>query len=185
MSANPKRGEVYYIMSYPTHGNEQRSGRPAVIVSNDLNNKHSNTYEICFMTLQEKPNIPTHVTLDRGPCINSTILCEQVSTVTSERVGSYMCTLSEDQMDLVDKAIMISLGLSSNSESSLNSSDETDEQVRILMEENISFKHELDSMQRILEDYNSIKAQADMYEAKADMYERMYNDLLDRLMKRV
>ena len=36
------RGEVFYITSkYDTVGSEQRSGRPAVVVSNNLNNEHS------------------------------------------------------------------------------------------------------------------------------------------------
>ena len=42
-----KRGEIYYIEStYRETGNEQRGGRPAVIVSNDKNNENSEVVEV-------------------------------------------------------------------------------------------------------------------------------------------
>ena len=43
------RGEVYYV--YPTGneiGSEQHAGRPAIIVSNNHNNKNSSTLEIVY-----------------------------------------------------------------------------------------------------------------------------------------
>ena len=77
------RGEVFYITSkYNTVGSEQRSGRPAVVVSNNLNNEHSECIEICYLTLQDKKPLPTHIKVDRGQCINSTILCEQITTIS-------------------------------------------------------------------------------------------------------
>ena len=117
-----KRGDVYYIHRYDTLGSEQRTGRPAVIVSNDKANESSTVYEVCFLTLQEKTPLPTHVTIHQGTCKNSTILCEQITTITEERLGDMMCTLPENVMTQVNKALLVSLGLSH--ETTVNSSSD-------------------------------------------------------------
>lgn len=55
------RGDIYYIMPfYTVTGSEQRAGRPGVVVSNDINNRHSPNVEIVFLTSQEKkPLLPS------------------------------------------------------------------------------------------------------------------------------
>lgn len=181
------RGEVYYIKSFPTVGHEQRSGRPAVIVSNNENNAHSGTFEICYLTLQDKPNLPTHVFIDIGPCINSTVLCEQITTVAQDKIGDYMCKFPDNIMDKIDRALSVSLALTSERTKpnmSIRGNDlyqvtpkSVMDELNSLKAENVALKHELDSAHTVLEDFNSMKS-------RADMFERMYNDLLDRLVKR-
>ena len=41
MTASIKRGEVFLVNFDPTLGSETNKTRPAVVVSNDLNNTHS------------------------------------------------------------------------------------------------------------------------------------------------
>lgn len=41
-----------------------------------------------------------------------TALCEAVYTVDKERLENYFCTLTADEMKLVDQAVIVSLGLS-------------------------------------------------------------------------
>ena len=179
------RGEVFYITSkYNTVGSEQRSGRPAVVVSNNRNNEHSECIEICYLTLQDKKPLPTHIKVDRGQCINSTILCEQITTISKERVGDYICRLPDDIMDAVDKALTISLGieyLTENTESKevrpASIVDEKDACIKELTYRLDKTKAELELAKEANE---SIKEKA----AKAVMYEQMYNDLLDRLTRR-
>lgn len=56
-----KRGDIYYIRdTRQSVGSEQRADRPAVIVSNNTNNKHSGVYEVVYMTTQPKTDLPTH-----------------------------------------------------------------------------------------------------------------------------
>ena len=38
-----RRGDIYYVENHQSVGFEQRAGRPAVVVSNDMNNQHSTT----------------------------------------------------------------------------------------------------------------------------------------------
>lgn len=185
------RGEVYYIKSFPTVGHEQRSGRPAVIVSNDENNSHSGTYEICYMTLQEKPKIPTHVFVDQGPCVNSTILCEQITTIAEDKLGDFMCRLPEHLDAELDKALAVSLHLTTDRAKcaiSTRGVDAYQMTPQFVMDELNALKHENKALMSELElakDANkTIKEKFISANSKAEMYERMYNDLLDRLVKR-
>ena len=78
-----KRGEIYYISrgGYNT-GSEQQADRPGVIVSNDKNNKNSQTLEVVYLTTQPKNELPTHCTI-RSTGRVSTVLCEQIHTVAA------------------------------------------------------------------------------------------------------
>lgn len=106
-----RRGEIYYVEpTYPTTGSEQRPGRPAIIVSNNLNNEHSSVVEVVYMTTRPKKDLPTHVQI-RATDRFSTALCEQVHTVDIQRLSNYCGVCSEQEMQGVDIALMISLGL--------------------------------------------------------------------------
>ena len=106
-----KRGEIYFIKSNHNEiGSEQRADRPAVIVSNDKSNEHSETVEIVYLTTKPKTDLPTHV-LTRSALSPSTILCESVCTVSKKRVKEWIGTLTDSEMKSVDAALAISLGL--------------------------------------------------------------------------
>ena len=107
-----KRGEIYYIerSSYGETGSEQRSGRPAVIVSNDKCNEYSEVLEVVFLTTQPKHDLPTHIDI-RSSSKPSVALCEQINSVAIQRFGEYIGTCSEYEMTMIDAALAISLGL--------------------------------------------------------------------------
>lgn len=100
-----------------TNGSEQFADRPAVVVSNDKNNKHSGVIEVVYMTTQPKTDLPTHVTV-RSTGRLSTVLCEQVSSVSTDRVNNYIGQVSEQEMKNIDIALMISLQLSGGGKTS-------------------------------------------------------------------
>ena len=106
-----KRGEIYFIRStHREEGSEQRADRPAVIVSNNKNNEHSETVEVVYMTTRPKTDLPTHV-FTRSALSPSTILCEQIFTVSKQRVDAQIGKLTDSEMLSVDAALAISLGL--------------------------------------------------------------------------
>lgn len=106
-----KRGEIYYISrgGYNT-GSEQQADRPGVIVSNDKNNKNSQTLEVVYLTTQPKNELPTHCTI-RSTGRVSTALCEQIHTVAVERIGKYIGVRTAQEMQNIDIGLMISIGL--------------------------------------------------------------------------
>ena len=103
------RGDIFYIMQGSYVGSEQKSGRPGIIVSNDLANKHSPIVSVVYLTSQEKKPLPTHV--DVICKVPSTALCENIQTVSKERLGNFVKSCTTSEMERVDTAICIALGL--------------------------------------------------------------------------
>lgn len=111
-----KRGDIYYVEYAPTVGSEQHSGRPAIVVSNDTNNKFSEVVEVVYMTAQAKDeHLPTHVAV-RGLTKPSTALCEQITTVAKSRLGNLAGLCTDEEMAMIDRALAISLGIEAKQE---------------------------------------------------------------------
>lgn len=105
-----KRGDIWYVdKSYYT-GSEQASGRPAIIVSNDKNNENSDTVEVVYLTTQPKKDLPTHVVIRSAPK-ESIAICEQITTVAKERIGSFIGNVTEAEMMNIEIAMLVSLDL--------------------------------------------------------------------------
>lgn len=109
-----KRGDIFHIMGTPnrntTHGSEQWPDRPAVIVSNNLNNKYSPVVEVVYLTGRTKQRLPTHVRINSAE-IPSVALCEQVNSVSVDRLGNPMGVCTEGEMLDINCALAVSLGL--------------------------------------------------------------------------
>lgn len=105
-----KRGEVYYIENGRSVGSEQRPGRPAIVVSNQKNNASSATVEVVYLTTQPKHDLPTHTTI-KSLNRESIAICEQITTVAVERMGNRMGVITDEEMEGVERAMLISLGM--------------------------------------------------------------------------
>ena len=106
-----KRGEIYYIDIPNPVGSEQAGARPGVIVSNEKNNESSNTVEVVYLTTAPKTELPTHATI-RSTGKLSTAICEQISTVSTKRIGDYAGRVTPQEQEAIDRCMMISLDLS-------------------------------------------------------------------------
>lgn len=166
-----KRGEMFYInRGGQPKGSEQYADRPAVVVSNDKNNENSNVVEIVYMTTQPKTDLPTHVVV-RSTGRVSTVLCEQVYSVSVERIGSYIGECTEKEMENIDIALMISLQL----DGGIKTTKKYNETIKEQQEEIDSLKKEIEMMQQEHED--TIRLQTER-----DTYKTMYEQLLNRLV---
>lgn len=191
------RGEIFYISrgGASPRGSEQYSDRPAVVVSNEQNNEHSGIVEVVYMTTQPKTDLPTHVTI-RSTGRPSTVLCEQVNSISVERIGSYIGEVSEQEMTNIDIALMISLQLDGNTKTTKKYTEKIKEQQDII-----------DRLTRENEAMTAIKAKAEETvtegekvakngnnEAEGDalirawserdIFRSMYEKLLDKLIER-
>lgn len=111
INRNISRGDIYYVDYAPTVGSEQHSGRPAIVVSNDTNNKFSEVVEVVYLTTQAKNDLPTHIDVS-GLTKPSTALCEQITTVSKSRLGSLAGVCTDEEMDMIDRALAVSLDIS-------------------------------------------------------------------------
>ena len=98
------RGDIYYANMEPHVGSEQGGERPVVVLQNDTGNKHSPTLIIAT---------PTHVLLDHNPGLKvpSIVQLEQIFTLDKQRVQRFVGQASEDEMNQIEMAIKISLGI--------------------------------------------------------------------------
>ena len=105
------RGDIFFVKGHVKNtGSEQKQERPAIVVSNDMANRHSPVVEVVFLTSAEKAKpLPTHV--DVVCQILSTALCEQINSISKDRLGEYIRTCTDKEMKAIDKALKISLGL--------------------------------------------------------------------------
>ena len=115
-----KRGEIYLVnFGDEVIGSEYKNKRPAVILSNDMNNRYSEILQVAPITSQKKTNLPVHVKLgiEDGLKLDSSIISiEQTKCVSKQRVlidGSIIriTKLSKNKMELINNAIKIQFGL--------------------------------------------------------------------------
>ena len=185
---NIKRGEMFYISrggaSY--NGSEQHADRPAVVVSNNKNNENSNVVEVVYMTTQPKTDLPTHVTV-RSTGRPSTVLCEQVYSVSTERIGTYIGECSDKEMENIDIALMISLQLSGGGKTS----KQYNETIQKQQEEIEYYRNKIQAMQQSLEEKETEKPQEAVgetseivvrLETERDTYKALYEQLFERML---
>lgn len=152
------RGDVFWIADTQTEvGSEYTKTRPAVIVSNEANNRYSANLEIVWLTTANKKPLPTHVTLYSAPRV-SVALCECVTTISKERLLEYYCTLTSEEMAHIDRAIRISLGLPETSEKpkKTSSSEKTPDDLQL---SNLRSDYQL-----LLKKHDALLAQQAVYE---------------------
>lgn len=158
-----RRGDIFYIVWYGEPvGSEQGSGRPAIIVSNDMNNEFSGTVEIVYLTTRPKKYIPTHATIN-STGQTSTVLCEQVTTISKDRLGNYIGHCTDEEMQDIGNAIRISLGLDEPDES-------VDQEEEAQEEEDVSEPEDETSEEIRIE---------------RNMYKMLYEQLLNRIVPQI
>lgn len=161
-----KRGEVFYIHKMATTGSEQESGRPGIIVSNDTNNAYSPVVEVVYLTTQPKKDLPTHVSI-RSTGVPSTALCEQITTVSIDRIGSYAGTCTEEEMERIEYCMMVSLGMSADAyEPDEDSCEDDCDDVNVNDEELMELRTEITKLQ-----------------AERDVYKQLYTDMISKLIR--
>ena len=109
-----KRGQIYYADLSPVRGSEQGGVRPILIIQNNMGNRYSPTTIVaCITTRTTKNKIPTHFWLDEtcGLPKDSMVMLEQIRTIDKSRLQKYIGTISKIDLDEIDKAIKISLGV--------------------------------------------------------------------------
>lgn len=110
----PKRGEIYLVSFDPTVGAEIQKTRPALVLQNDIGNRHSPLTIVAAVTSNVFRRRPTSVFVgapEGGLTVDSVVLLNQVRTIDKRRLGRRLGVLRPATMKVIDQAIMISLGL--------------------------------------------------------------------------
>lgn len=112
-----KKGDIYYIDKTVATGCEITTlapARPAIIVSNDIGNELSGNVQVVYLTSSPKSDNDMHVMITDHTAnlkMLSTAICEQITTVSKERVGNYIGKVTPTTLRKIEKGIMIALGI--------------------------------------------------------------------------
>ena len=113
--ARPFRGEVYVVAFDPTLGAEIRKTRPALILQNDIANRSSPITIVAAITSKfDEELYPTEVLVrapEGGLDADSVVLLNQIRSVDRWRLTRRVGRLMPETMRLVDRALVLSLGL--------------------------------------------------------------------------
>ena len=108
-----RRGEIYLVNWSPGRGSEQIGKRPALVVQNDIGNRHSPTTIVAACTTARVKDYPfiVHVKAEEGGMgKDSSINLVQIMTVAMKRLETKLGELSGEKMVEVDRALRNSLG---------------------------------------------------------------------------
>lgn len=105
------RGSVYW-WNCPEHNRKhiQEGVRPVVVVSNNNCNEFSGVVTVVPFTTRVKRPFPQQVAVVLPDGV-SIALCDQVTSVPVEELQRHVCDLHSYQMDQIDVALAIQLGM--------------------------------------------------------------------------
>jgi mRNA interferase MazF len=105
-----KRGEVWWVEFDPSIGSEIRKTRPAIIMSNDAANRNLARVVVVPVTSNIDRQYPGEalVTVAGKPC---KAMADQIMAADKSRLKTQLDTLSKKDMQAVEAAILLHLGM--------------------------------------------------------------------------
>jgi mRNA interferase MazF len=105
----PRKGDLIALTFDPQSGHEQRGRRPAVVVSNDLFNRHTGLCIACPIT-NTRRDYPFHVSIPTGEGVTGFVMVEQVKSIDfrarkAKRVGKASAGMLDEVLSILDACI--------------------------------------------------------------------------------
>jgi mRNA interferase MazF len=109
---HPRRGEVWWVGFGPSVGGEIQKRRPAIVISNDQANRHLNRLQVVPITSSIGRLFPSeaYVTLNGE---QRKAMADQLATISKARLGAKLGQLDAAEMQGVERAVRLQLGLAS------------------------------------------------------------------------
>jgi mRNA interferase MazF len=105
----PHKGDCVALTFDPQSGHEQRGRRPALVVSNDLFNKHTGLCIACPITSARR-DYPFHLPIPDGCEVAGVVMVEQVKSIDFrarkvKRIGPAPEPLLQEALALLDACL--------------------------------------------------------------------------------
>ena len=105
----PRKGDFVAVSLDPQSGHEQRGRRPALVISNDLFNKHTGLCIACPITSTRR-DYPFHVSIPDGHNVTGYVMVEQVKSLDFRtrkvrRIGKAPDQVMQEALSLLDSCI--------------------------------------------------------------------------------
>lgn len=104
------RGEVWWVEFDPAVGSEIRKTRPAVIVSNDVSNKHLARVQVIPVISNTGRLYPCEAIVSVAGQ-ESKAMADQIMTADKQRLKRQLGKLSRSDMKAVENVLKIQLGI--------------------------------------------------------------------------
>lgn len=153
------KGELYWVNTSDAIGSEEKTGRPGVIISSDYGNERASTVVVAYTTAQPKMGGINPPIYTSG--IKRHVMCNQLRTVDKSRIERYIGTLTENEMNMVERGIRGALDIKYR-----DLEDELKEQKDIIRKRDI----EIDMLRR---QYELVLNQLVEMKVAADVQERI------------
>jgi mRNA interferase MazF len=114
MKEFPKRGEIYLVCLDPAIGSEINKSRPALIISNDINNEKAPTITVIPITSNIEKIYPFEViiaSIESGLSKKSKAKCNQIRTIDKRRLHNFIGEITTEELKNIEKALLIHLGI--------------------------------------------------------------------------
>lgn len=105
----PRKGDFITLSFDPQLGHEQKGRRPALVVSNDLFNRHTGLALVCPLTNADR-RFPFHLAVPATSSLSGFVMVEQVKSVDYTMRGAKFIRRAptefvNDVLDLIDACI--------------------------------------------------------------------------------
>ena len=115
-TSKPKRYEIWLINWNPGRGSEQTGFRPSLIIQTDAGNTNPYYPNTIVLTISTKGRtVPFHIRIEpsekNGLKGISFVKCEQILTISKERLVNKIGSLEQEKMKQVEKALQLVLSL--------------------------------------------------------------------------
>ena len=104
------RGEVWYVNFDPSIGGEIQKVRPAVVVSNNVSNKHLNRVQVIPITSNTENLYPSEAYI----CLNGQqrkAMADQIASVSKQRMSKKIGIIAKEDLQKIEKALKTQLAI--------------------------------------------------------------------------
>ena len=113
MTETRHRGEIWLVNLDPAIGAEIKKTRPAVMISNNLNNQYASTVTVLPVSDKGEKVYPFEVALPAGAGLTkeSKVRCQQIRTIDKIRLVKLLGRLEEEPLCQIQGALLFHLGI--------------------------------------------------------------------------
>ena len=106
---SPRKGDYVAATFDPQSGHEQKGRRPALVISNDLFNRHTGLAIVCPIT-NTRRDYPFHVTITGNDSVTGVVMVDQVKSIDFQarkvkKIGRASPALLDEVLSLLDACI--------------------------------------------------------------------------------
>jgi mRNA interferase MazF len=110
LATSIERGEVYWVNFEPSLGGEIKKTRPAIVLSNNAANTHLNRVQVVPITSNIERLYPGEAFVSLN-AEKRKAMADQLTTVSKQRLGGKIGTLSKEDVGRVEVAVLLQLGI--------------------------------------------------------------------------